>query len=426
MRFHYLLVDDLVTREAFEERVGETIAASGDLLDEQTAAMVVVREMGRAHVKIQDVSAASSLVCFFAKVVSVGAAREFEREDGTTGAVANVVVGDETGRARVVLWDEKAEAVGEIAAGDVLEVLGRPKGGVPPEVHATALQKAACEITCTETAAGSARAAPADGDLLVRLIAKRPLRTFTRRDGTPGEMVEAVVGDAAGVARLVAWVPALLEEFEPGATIRITGAAVKTGEQGAEYSLGESGTVAFEDAEIAVPTTPIAEVREGETYSVSGRVVGLQPPRCFTTRDGRTSWVRNLKIADATGEVPLVLWGDDAQEHLVSGDTIEVYNAAARSGRYNPLELSLGRGGALLVRSDEAEEIDLAGTVIATPLGVCIDTGAACYLIDVPLPVGVEVRIQGTLHRKRIAVRHYEAVIPDAECLMMRARRLVT
>ncbi len=425
MKFHYFLVDDLITREAFEERVEETIAASGDLLDEQTAAMVVVREMGRAHVKIQDVSAASSLACFFAKVVSVGKTREFEREDGTKGAVANVIVGDETGRARVVLWDEKAEAAGEIETGDVLEILGRPKGGVPPEVHATALQKAACEITCAETAAGAARTTGPDGDLVVKLIAKRPVRQFTRRDGTTGEMVEAVVGDAAGVARLVAWVPALLEGFEPGTTLRIAGAAEKTGEQGVEYSLGESATATAEDAEITVPTMPIADVREGETCSVSARVVSLQLPRNFTTRDGRSSCVRNLMIADETGEIPLVLWGDDAQEHLVPGDRIEVYNAVARSGRYNPLELSLSRGGAFLVRSDEEEEVDLVGTVIATSLGICIDTAAACYLIDIPLPVGIEVRIQGALHRKRIAVRHYEAVTPDAGALMTRARRLL-
>ena len=34
-----------------------------------------------------------------------------QRPDGTTGLVANVLVGDETGRARLTLWDEKAGGI---------------------------------------------------------------------------------------------------------------------------------------------------------------------------------------------------------------------------------------------------------------------------------------------------------------------------
>ncbi len=426
MQFHYLLVDDLISRKAFEQQVEERIGASGDLLDEQTAAMLVVRDMGRAHVRIQGLAPESSLVCFFGKVLSLGKPREFERPDGTKGLVANLIVGDETGRARVVLWDEKAEAAGEIEIGDVLEILGRPKGGAPAEVHATALQKAACEITCTGTAGGAEmRTSSQSEDLLVKLIAVKPLRTFTRRDGTPGEMVEAVIGDAAGVGRLVAWVPSLLEGFEPGTAVRIAGATVKTGEQGVEYSLGESATVTADTAEIDVPTTPIAEVRDGGIYSVTGRIVTIQPPRSFTTRDGRRSWVRNLVVADATGEIALVLWGEEAQAHLVPGDALEVFNVAARPGRYGGLELSLGRGSAFLIRSGTEEEIDLTGTVIRTDLGLCLDTADGCYLLDLPLPVGFDVRVRGALHRKRITVREYEPVTPDLKGLADRAERLI-
>ncbi|NMA10327.1 MAG: nucleotide-binding protein, partial [Methanomicrobiales archaeon] len=108
MKFHYLLVDDLLGKEEFERRVEEKVAESGDLLDERTAAMLVVRDLGRAHIRIRDLAAAPSLACFFAKLLSVGEPREFERPDGAPGIVANVTVGDETGRARLTLWDEKA------------------------------------------------------------------------------------------------------------------------------------------------------------------------------------------------------------------------------------------------------------------------------------------------------------------------------
>ena len=49
-------------------------------------------------------------------------------------------------------------------------------------------------------------------------------RTFTRRDGTNGEMTECVIGDAEGTARLVVWAPDLLRNIPLGATIHIAGA----------------------------------------------------------------------------------------------------------------------------------------------------------------------------------------------------------
>ncbi len=44
--FHYALVDDLISQEEFERRVEEKIEECGDLLDEPTAAMLVVGALG--------------------------------------------------------------------------------------------------------------------------------------------------------------------------------------------------------------------------------------------------------------------------------------------------------------------------------------------------------------------------------------------
>ena len=73
-------------------------------------------------------SGKSSLFCFFAKVIDKTGPKEFDRKDGEKGWVATLLVGDETGTIRVVLWDEKAGAALEIATGDVLEVIGRHPG----------------------------------------------------------------------------------------------------------------------------------------------------------------------------------------------------------------------------------------------------------------------------------------------------------
>ncbi len=420
MKFHYLLVDDLVGKEEFERRVEEKVAGSGDLLDERTAAMLVVKDLGRAHIRVRDLPAASSLVCFFAKVLSVGEPKEFERPDGTTGLVANVMVGDETGRARLTLWDEKAGAVHELEPGDVLEILGRPKGGGRlPDVTAVAVQEAACEISCPEETDASVLPEPG-GDLEVRLIAVESPRTFTRRDGSPGEMVEAVIGNENGVFRLVAWAPDVLLGVEAGTNVVIRGAVPRENDQGIEFSLGEAGSVSPSDREVTVPMDTVADVEEGGSYSLAGTIQSIQPPHSFITRSGRQSSVRNLVVADETGEMPVVIWGEKAEEHLVPGDRIEVYNAGARRGRYGDLELHLSWGSALVVLAEEEKEVEVVGTIIATAQGVCIDTGDACFLLAEQLPVGYEVRVRGTVHRGVITISHMEAAPPDPEDLQRR------
>jgi replication factor A1 len=423
VKFHYLLVDDLVGREEFERQVERKVAESGDLLDERTAAMLVIKDLGRAHVRIRDLKETPSLVCFFAKVLSVGEPKEFERSDGTIGYVANVVVGDETGKARLTFWDEQAHGAHELGAGDVFEILGRPKsGGRYPAVTAIAVQEAACEISCQEET-NSSTLPGSGGEIEARIIAIESPRTFRRRDGSPGEMVEAVVGNEEGVFRLVAWTPEALLGVGAGENVVIRGATPRESGQGIEFSLGEAGSISSSDREITVPMDAVLGVEEGGTYSLAGSIRTIHPPHSFVTRSGRQSSVRNLVIADETGEIPVVIWGEKAEEYLVPGDRIEIYNAGARRGRYGDLELHISWGSALVVLAEEEREVEVEGTIIATAQGICIDTGDDCYLLAEPLPVGYDVRVRGMVHRGIISVCHLEAVFPDPEDLQRRLDR---
>jgi len=48
--------------------------------------------------------------------------RTFSKRDGSVGKVTNVMIGDETGRVRVTLWDDLAENVVDFVSGDVLDI----------------------------------------------------------------------------------------------------------------------------------------------------------------------------------------------------------------------------------------------------------------------------------------------------------------
>ena len=184
--FHYALVDDLITQEEFERRVEDKIGECGDLLDEPTAAMLVVGALGRQHVKVRELSGKSSLFCFFAKVIDKTEPKEFTRNDGEKGWVATLLVGDETGTTRVTLGREGGCGPGAHAGrgtGDYREAPGKKYPGDLRACLTKGHQRdyLQCdrrwERVGTVHRAGRSRCAPDRG---------RYARAFTRGTGRPG------------------------------------------------------------------------------------------------------------------------------------------------------------------------------------------------------------------------------------------------
>jgi replication factor A1 len=420
--FHYALVDDLISKEEFERRVEAKIEDCGDLIDEPTAAMMVVGELGREHVKIKGLFAKSSLFSFFGKVIDKTEPKEFDRADGEKGWVATLLLGDETGTIRVVLWDEKAGAALDTAVGDVLEVIGRHPGKSPHEIYALALRKAGCEITCTmPEGAGSLSNDPVELDAV--LLAVESPRTFTKRDGTTGELAEAVIGDSEGTARLVAWVPELFAGLSAGTTVHITNAKPNSRAEGRNYSIDEKSTVTVTATAVAVPFTPLHSVADQGIYSVKGTVKQIQQPRSFTTRNGTTSWVRNALIHDADDELKIVPWGETALIPLSPGDQVEIFHATAKPGRFGGIELGVGRGSVFRVPKEVVRPILFTGTIIAGPGCLFIDNGSERYLIEGAFTHGTEVKVTGLLSGSRILPEQVEQIVPDAESVLLRVRQ---
>ncbi|WP_321506435.1 nucleic acid-binding protein [uncultured Methanoregula sp.] len=419
MLFHYALVDDLISKEDFERRVEAKIDDCGDLVDEPTAAMMVVGELGREHVKIRGLSAKSSLFSFFGKVVDKTDPKEFDRADGEKGWVATLLLGDETGATRVVLWDEKAGAALDTGIGEVLEVIGRHPGKSTKEIYALALRKASCEISCA-VPAGAVSLSNEPVELDVVLLAVEPLRTFTKRDESTGEMIEAIIGDAEGTARVVAWVPELLRELPAGTPVHITNAKPNNRSEGRNFSLDEKSTVVVASHTVTVPFAPLSSVSDQGIYSVKGQVKQMQQPRSFTTKAGTASWVRNLLISDGNDELKIVLWGENALVPLNMGDLIEAYHATAKPGRFGGIELGVGRGSAFRIPDREARPITFSGTILAGPGCLFIDNGRERYLIEGSFSHGDEITVKGNLSGSRIIPESVEPVIITAADLLVR------
>lgn len=426
MDFHYALVDDLLTKEEFERRIEEKIQGCGDLIDEPTAALLVVTEIGRQHVKISGLSAGSSLFSFFGKVIEKSEPREFDRKDGEKGLVAYLLSGDDTGEIRVVLWEEKALALQEIECGDVLEIIGRRSGKNARDITALALRKATCDIRCRSSPSSLASSTPERKDLEVRVLAIGEVRTFSRRDGTPGQMVEVTVGGAEGTGRLVCWAPEILEGLTAGACVRFGNVLMKEVSPRREYSIDEKSSVTEIEEDITVSLSEIDTIPDTGIFSVCGTIGRVSSLRTFTTRDGKTSQVRDLMIADGSGEIRVVLWGEKALEALFPGEVLTVYNATAQSGKQGGRELSVGRGSALVVKLPPGQAVTFEGMVIADQGCSFIDNGKERYFLTTGLPFGREIRIRGMATGMRLVPSEWEVVDLDPGIVRKEIERFIS
>ena len=106
-----------------------------EVINDESAALIVARDLGvdlhqispKARQRIEDITEATRSIALTAKIINIGTVRTFSRKDGGgEGKVASVMVSDETGSIRVVLWDDLTNAVSEevLSIEDIIQFRG--------------------------------------------------------------------------------------------------------------------------------------------------------------------------------------------------------------------------------------------------------------------------------------------------------------
>jgi replication factor A1 len=137
-----------LNRKQVLEMIEQKKKAAGNFLTDETAARITASELGvkivkkslRLKIQIQDIVLGLNDVTVTGQVVSVYPPKTFKRRDWTEGKLASLVVSDESGTLRVVLWDDKVELLegGKIQRGQTVRILhGYVREGLDgkPELH---------------------------------------------------------------------------------------------------------------------------------------------------------------------------------------------------------------------------------------------------------------------------------------------------
>jgi replication factor A1 len=160
-------------------------------------------------------------------------------------------------------------------------------------------------------------------------------KTFKRKNGTPGKVINLEISDDSGVCRLVLWNGDIdhikNKEIQLGTIVKIINGYTKLGYTGGmEINLGRWGLLEVASTDI----TSQKEHPQFNTDKITGVLVQKESTKAFFKDDGEFGFVTTITIKDRDKKKVITLWDQcvkDIQAYKI-GDTITLKNITTKCG----------------------------------------------------------------------------------------------
>jgi replication factor A1 len=311
-------------------------------------------------------------------VLDTESVRTFSRDDGSEGRVANLTLGDETGRVRVTLWDERAGRAEALDPGTTVEVVDgyvrERDGGLELHVGSRgAIEETETGVTFTPQATDiGALELGETADIAGVVRSAEPKNTFDRDDGGQGQVRNVRVQDQTGDIRVALWGEKADRDVGPGDEVFLADVEIQDGYQEAmEASAGWRSTVVELGGALSRP--------DGDGDTDTAVAAGTEP--------GTGTGTDSTTARDGDGDATLGAYtGDGATAGEASG-TDEATETAAT-------DTTDGTTG--------VEEF--TGVVVQTGDPVMLDDGERTCIVETSTTVtlGQEVTVRGRRDGERL------------------------
>ncbi len=184
-----------------------SIGHGGGIAKDESAKITVKDPM----VTINEVRMGMGNVCVRGLILSKQEPRSFNRKDGSRGAVQGLMLGDETGKIRLTVWDSKLKDVEALSPGDTIEVLHaytrESMGGVEIQVGSRGiLRKSDKKVEYEEPVTKISDVEPDKAYNVKGIVTGIDgVREFTTKDGKLGRLCSIYLSDETGRIRVVFW-----------------------------------------------------------------------------------------------------------------------------------------------------------------------------------------------------------------------------
>jgi replication factor A1 len=366
-----------VTPEQIKENLIEEQNRSGGLLGDETLLRLIAAKYG-VEVALQQtvysgVLSSSRLfaglndVTVEGRLIAIFPVRSFNGGE-KSGKFATLMIVDDDGILRVVLWNEKADLVemGELKAGQVVRLVHgytREDRYGKVELHLGGKSKIEINAEGKSVYPSVEKFATKISELTstyrsVHLAGKVKeafgLTAFTKGDGSDGKVLRFSLADSSGVATVVAWnekAEELEKALKPNVGLHLVNAKVKETQSGSLEVQLDSGSF-IEVLPVALLVTKMADLKEGAIVNVEGDVCAVEALREVTTGKGERIKLLVFELQDDSGTVRVSVWRNQAEElsELKMGDRVTVVSGYVKRGYGNKVELSTRSSTAIKIK----------------------------------------------------------------------------
>jgi replication factor A1 len=367
-----------LSREEVLKRIYEKKRSAEDYLLDDVAARIVAAELGvevaeeeplKSEVTISSLVSGLNDVTLTARVITVSPVQSFFKRDLTEGKVARLLLADQTGTLRLVLWSEKIGLVekGEVKQGNIVCVShGYVREGLDGKLELHVGQKGNVEIQPLGVAEADYPLVDSFIERISNLTQKSrranvlgvvadvySVSEFKRKDGTSGKVRRLRLRDETGEIFVVFWNERVdeLGEVQRGVQLRVMNAKVRTQPDGRIELIVENSTQFEKLLGQTIPqkllavegTRKIGELKEESgPFTVEATITSALEIREVTTSQQEKVLLASFDVEDDTGKIRVTLWRKQAEEAktLQAGSRIKLVNIYAKKGFSNTLELT--------------------------------------------------------------------------------------
>ncbi|MEN4017211.1 MAG: OB-fold nucleic acid binding domain-containing protein [Methanobacterium sp.] len=329
----------------------------GEYIDEKNVPVTKdneLRKISELETGLHDISIAG-------RVMHVSNTKAFITKKGKEGKVANLMIADNSGEIRVVLWTDNIKHLKKISEGDIVKIndVEIKDGYRAQEAHMqnrSSIKKIDDESDDKYPAYEEKITPVSDvkGEMQVNIVARvvriSRIRTYNS-NGREGKFITLDLKDNTGSISFTLWNRdiEILDEIglKEGDSVKILGAQSRVRNE--EVSLTHSWIGRIIKGEFDVPEheenmIKIGDAHEMKNVTLMGVVSKIHDKITFQRRDGSAGAVKSIVISDDTGSIKVTLWNDDADLNINKGDILKVTGGNIEFDEYSETDYRVNTG----------------------------------------------------------------------------------
>jgi replication factor A1 len=329
----------------------------GEYIDEKNVPVTKDNELR----KISELETGLHDISITGRVMHVSNTKIFTTKKGKEGKVANLMIADNSGEIRVVLWTDNIKHLKKISEGDIVKInnVEIKDGYRAQEAHMqnrSSIKKIDDESDDKYPAYEEKITPVSDikGEMQVNIVARvvriSRVRTYNS-NGREGKFITLDLKDNTGSTSFTLWNRdiEILDEIglKEGDSVKILGAQsrVRNGEVNLTHSwIGRIIKGEFDVPEHEENMIKIGDAHEMKNVTLMGIVSKIHDKITFQRRDGSAGAVKSIVISDDTGSIKVTLWNDDTDLNINKGDILKITGGNIEFDEYSETDYRVNTG----------------------------------------------------------------------------------